>query len=183
MSLPPWKKLLNTAQIMHDHSEKPAGLEWRSNRLFIVATVGLGLFTDLFLYGLVIPVLPFMLVDHIGLPPDQIQDNVSNLLSAYAGASVAIAPIAGIITDKLRTRRAPFLLGIAALLAATVLLLVGSTISMLLVARALQGISASFVWTTGMALCLETVGAENLGKTIGTVSWALLLIFPLRHSF
>jgi predicted MFS family arabinose efflux permease len=62
------------------------------------------------------------------------------------------------------------LLGVTALIGATVLLLVGRTIPVLLVARALQGISAGFVWTAGMALCLDTVGAENLGKTIGAVS-------------
>ncbi|KAH8589822.1 major facilitator superfamily domain-containing protein [Bisporella sp. PMI_857] len=164
-----WKRLLNTTQIKHDYLEKPAGLQWRSNKLFIVATVGIGLFTDLFLYGLIVPVLPFMLVDRVGLPPDQVQGHVSSLLAAYAGASVAISPIAGIITDRLSTRRAPFLLGVVALFGATLLLMVGRTIPVLLVARVLQGISAAFVWTTGMALCLETVGAENLGKSIGAI--------------
>lgn len=170
MPLSLWKRLLNTIQIKCDYLEKPAGLRWRSNQLFIVATVGIGLFTDLFLYGLFVPVLPFMLVDHVGLPPDKIQSDVSSLLAAYAGASVAISPIAGIIIDRLNTRREPFLLGVTALIGATVLLLVGRTIPVLLVARALQGISAGFVWTAGMALCLDTVGAENLGKTIGAVS-------------
>jgi MFS family permease len=39
----------------------------------------------------------------------------------------------------------------------------------LALARVLQGISAAFVWTIGLALCLETVGPENLGKTIGSI--------------
>jgi len=170
MYLSVWKRFLNTTQIKRNYLEKPAGLEWRSNELFIVVTVGIGLFTDLFLYGLFVPVLPFMLVDRIGLSPDQVQANVSSLLAAYAGASVVISPIAGIITDRLATRREPFLLGVTSLFGATLLLLNGRTIPMLLTARMLQGISAAFVWTTGMALCLETVGAEKLGKTIGAVS-------------
>jgi len=170
MNLTVWKRFLNTTQIKRSYSEKPAGLQWRSNELFIVATVGMGLFTDLFLYGLFVPVLPFMLVDHVGVSPDQVQAHVSSLLAAYAGASVVISPIAGIITDRLTTRREPFLLGVTALFGATLLLLNGRTIHILLIARVLQGISAAFVWTTGMALCLETVGAEKLGKTIGAVS-------------
>jgi MFS family permease len=171
MTLSAWKRFLNTTQIKRDYLKEPAGLQWRSSKLFIAATVGIGLFTDLFLYGLIVPVLPFMLVDRVGLSPDQVQAHVSSLLAAYAGASVVISPIAGIITDRLGTRRAPFLLGLSALFGATLLLLIGRTIPMLLVARVLQGISAAFVWTTGLALCLETVGAENLGRTIGAVSF------------
>ncbi|KAL9113100.1 MAG: hypothetical protein Q9227_002712 [Pyrenula ochraceoflavens] len=34
---------------------KPIGLRWRSSTFFIIATVGVGLFCDLFLYGLIVP--------------------------------------------------------------------------------------------------------------------------------
>ncbi|GAM90209.1 hypothetical protein ANO11243_082500 [Dothideomycetidae sp. 11243] len=162
-------KLKRTFAIGHDYSEKPAGLAWRSNTFFIVATVAVGLFTDLFLYGLVVPILPYMLQDRVGLPDDQIQSHVSGMLAAYAGASVLFSPIAGYVADKTSTRQAPFLLGLTALLAATVLLFLGANVPTLVVARILQGISAAFVWTIGLALCLETVGPENLGKTIGSI--------------
>ena len=164
-----WSKIKNTLQIARDYNEKPAGLQWRSNTFFIVATVAIGLFTDLFLYGLIVPVLPYMLQDRVGLPKDQVQSNVSGLLAAYAAASVVTSPIAGILADRLSTRQSPFLLGLTALLGATILLFLGTTIPVLAVARVLQGISAAFVWTIGLALCLETVGPENLGKTIGSV--------------
>ena len=148
---------------------KPLGLRWRSNTLFIIATVAVGLFTDLFLYGLVVPILPFMLKDKVGLPHEQIQSHVSGLLAAYAGASVLFSPFAGILADKTSTRQGPFLLGLTALLLATILLFLGTTVPVLAIARILQGISAAVVWTIGLALCLETVGPENLGKTIGSV--------------
>ncbi|CAK3875672.1 MFS-type transporter [Lecanosticta acicola] len=164
-----WRKLLNTLQIRTDYTIQPAGLKWRSNTLFIVSTVAVGLFTDLFLYGLIVPVLPFMLQDRVGLPQEQIQSHVSGLLAAYAAASVVFSPVAGILADKVETRQSPFLLGLAALLAATVLLFLGRTVPVLVLARVLQGISAAFVWTIGLALCLETVGPENLGKTIGSI--------------
>jgi len=48
-----WQKTLNTLQISRNYTEKPAGLTWRSNTLFIIGTVAVGLFSDLFLYGLV----------------------------------------------------------------------------------------------------------------------------------
>ena len=148
---------------------KPLGLEWRSSTLFIVSTVGIGLFTDLFLYGLVVPILPFILADRIHLPPAEIQSHVSALLAAYAGASVLLSPAAGILADRLPTRQLPFLVGLTALLLATLLLLLGQSVAVLVVARVLQGVSAAVVWTIGLALVLDTVGAENLGKTIGSV--------------
>lgn len=163
-------KLKSTLQFSKDYSVKPAGLTWRSNTFFIVATVGIGLFTDLFLYGLVVPILPYMLQDRVGLPENQVQSHVSGLLAAYAGASVLFSPIAGYLADKTSTRQAPFLLGLTALLLATILLMVGDNVATLAIARILQGISAAFVWTIGLAFALETVGPENLGKTIGSVS-------------
>lgn len=181
-----FKKLLNTLQIRQDFSYHPAGLKWRSNTLFIVATIAMGMFTDLFLYGLVVPVLPFLLKERIGTPDDQIQSTVSGLLAAYGASSVLAAPITGILADRIATRQAPFLAGVAALLAATLLLFLGETVAVLAIARVLQGISAALVWTIGLALCLETVGPENLGKTVGSVCFSpvvsamqIMLIIPL----
>ncbi len=147
----------------------PWGLRWRANTFFIVATVAVGLFTDLFLYGLIVPILPFMLRDRVDLPQEKVQSYVSGLLAAYAGASVLLSIPAGIIADKVKTRQAPFLCGLVALLGATLMLAFGQTIAVLVVARVLQGISAAFVWTVGLAMVLDTVGPGDLGKTIGTV--------------
>lgn len=158
----------------------PIALSFRSNTLFIISTVGIGLFTDLFLYGLVVPVLPFLLHDRIGLPTSQIQSHVSGLLAAYAGAAVLFSPVAGLVADKTSTRRAPFLVGLVALLLATGMLFVGRTVAVLALARVLQGMSAAFVWTIGLALCMDTVGAENLGKTIGSVSVTVFAFGSLR---
>ncbi|ETI27505.1 hypothetical protein G647_09696 [Cladophialophora carrionii CBS 160.54] len=150
-------------------NKHPIGLRWRANTLFIIATVAIGLFTDLFLYGLVVPVLPFMLQERIGLPEDKIQSYVSGLLAAYAGASVVCSIPVGIIADRTKSRRMPFLCGLAALLAATLLLSLGQNIPTLVVARVLQGTSAAVVWTVGLAMILDTVGPENLGKVIGSI--------------
>lgn len=150
----------------------PWALKWRSKRVFIIATVAVGLFTDLFLYGLVVPVLPFMLKERLDIPDQDVQTYVSGLLAAYAGASVLSSLPAGWIADRTNSRQAPFLCGLTALLLATIMLAVGQSIAALVVARILQGISAAVVWTIGLAMVLDTVGAENLGKVIGSVSWA-----------
>lgn len=128
------------------------------------------IFTDLFLYGLVVPIPPCMPQYRVGLPHDQVQSHVDGLLAAHAGASLLFSPITGFVADKTSTRLGPFLLGLAALMLATFLLLLGTNIPVLLVARLLQGISAAFAWTIGMAMCLQTVGPGNLGKMTGSVS-------------
>ncbi|EON61037.1 hypothetical protein W97_00247 [Coniosporium apollinis CBS 100218] len=148
---------------------KPLGLRWRSNTLFIISTVAVGLFTDLFLYGLIVPVLPFMLKDRVGLPQDQVQTHTSVLLALYAAASVVFSPVAGVFADRMTSRQLPFLFGLVALLLATIILAIGQSIAVLAIARILQGVSGAVVWTIGLAMCIETVGPENLGKTIGTI--------------
>ncbi len=164
-----WRRLKGTLTLQDDYTIKPLGFRWRSSTLFIVSTVGIALFIDLFLYGLIVPILPFMLQDRVHLPHDQIQGCVSGLLTAFAGASVLLSPVAGAIGDRTSSRQLPFLLSLTSLLLATVLLFTGTSVPVLAIARVAQGASSAFVWTIGMALCMDTVGPENLGKTIGSV--------------
>ncbi|KAJ5065259.1 major facilitator superfamily domain-containing protein [Bipolaris maydis] len=151
-------------------SSAPLGLKWRSHPFFVVLTVGTGAFVDLFLYGLIVPVLPFLLKDRIDIPDSQIQSTISYLLAVYAAASCAASPIAGVLADKFaKSRQLPFLLGLMMLLLSTVLLALGRSVAVLAIARILQGASGGVVWTIGIAIVVETVGQENLGKTMGTL--------------
>lgn len=159
-----------TRGIGSNHLSPPWGLRWRSHTLFIVLTVGMGTFVDFFLYALLVPVLPFMLRDRIGVPDHQIQRTISGLLAIYAAASGILSPIAGLLADKYASRRQlPFVCGLVFLLLATILLALGQSVAVLAIARFLQGASGGVVWTIGMAIIVETVGQENLGKTMGTM--------------
>ncbi len=152
-----------------DPSRTPWGLKWRSSTLYIISTVAIGMFTDLFLYGLIVPILPFILVDRVHVPHTQVQHYTSILLACYAGAQVLFSVAAGVIADKLPSRQPPFLFGLAALFASTGMLFWGHTIPVLITARLLQGMSASVVWTIGLALVMDTVGSAKLGVTIGSI--------------
>lgn len=152
-----------------DYSKPPIWLKFRSNTIYIITTIGIGIFTDLFLYGLIVPVVPFMLEDRIGIPRSEVQKNVSMLLAVYASASVVLSPLCGVLADKMSTRQLPFLLGLIALLLSTLLFAAGRSIPVLVIARVLQGLSGAVVWTIGLAMCLETVGPKRLGTAIGTV--------------
>lgn len=54
-------------------SKPPVLLSWRSSKFFIVLTVCLALFTDIFYYALIVPVIPFSLTVQVGIAEDQVQ--------------------------------------------------------------------------------------------------------------
>ena len=63
--------------------------ELRSSKLFVYTVINLAVFTDAYLYGLIIPVLPFALVERVKLHPDEVQRWIGLLLAAY-GAGLII---------------------------------------------------------------------------------------------
>lgn len=161
-------------------SKRPLGLYWRSHPVFIIATIAVALFSDLFLYGIIVPIMPFLLQDRVGLDPDQIQTTTSGLLTAYALASVVFSPPAGLLSDRLNTRRVPFLGGLIALSLSTLLLFLGQSVAVLVLARVLQGISGAVCWTSGLALVLDTVGPGQLGKILGTI-FSIISMYRYRY--
>ena len=57
--------------------------------------------------------------------------------------------------------------GLAALGGSTAILCAGKSLALLLVGRFLQGISASVVWTVGLALLSDTVENDKIGQAMG----------------
>ena len=146
----------------------PWGLRWRSNTSFIVTTVALGMFTDLFLYGLPLPLLPYIITDRLHLPATKTQSLSSTLLASHTVTAAIFCPVAGVLTDKC-PRKLSYLAGGLFLLLATILFFLGDNIATLIIARVLQGCSGALFWTVSQAILIETVGAKNVGKAVGSV--------------
>lgn len=165
------------------HSSKPPYLlKFRSSKGFIIATVALAVFADMFLYAVIVPVIPFALQSRSHVASDRVQYWVSVLIAVYGAALLAFSPICGWIADQTSSRCSPLLLGLLALLGATITLNVGSSCSVLVVARVLQGISAAAVWVIGLALLADTVDPKDLGQSMGYVGLGMsagTLIAPL----
>lgn len=162
-------------------SKPPAFLEFRSSTPFIVFTVCLAVFTDILFYGLIVPVIPFSLTAQVGVPEDRVQHWTAILLASYNAALVLGSPVAGFYADRTSSRRWPFVLGLVALCASTLLLCLGKTIAVLVLGRVLQGLSAAIVWSVGLALLADTVG-KDIGYALGYVNIAMsvgLLISPV----
>ena len=165
----------------HSAAKPPYLLAVRSSSTFTVGTVCLAVFTDILLYGLIVPVIPYSLTERVGVPEDDLQAWNAILLACYSLALFLGSPVAGLYADHTSSRRFPFLLGLLALAGSTVLLCVGKTMALLVLGRILQGFSAAIVWSVGLALLADTVG-RNIGLSMGYVSISMsvgLLISPL----
>jgi MFS family permease len=154
------------------NSEAPLFLNIRSSNAFIITTISIAIFTDIFLYSVVVPVLPFALTGRAGVKEEDLQRWTSIFLSVYGAALAVGSPIFGWFADKSSSRRIPLLLGLLALGGATAMLCVGSSLPVLIMGRALQGLSAAVVWTVGLALLSDSIEREKLGAAMGYMAAA-----------
>ncbi|RMZ67379.1 vesicular amine transporter [Pyrenophora seminiperda CCB06] len=169
--------------ILTQHDKKPPFmLAFRSSDGFIITTVSLAVFTDMFLYGVIVPVIPFAIQSRSHIEENRVQYWVSVLVAVYGASLLAFSPVCGWLADRGSSRRTPLLLGLFVLLGATILLDVGNSISVLIVARVLQGASAAVVWVVGLALLADTVPQDQLATATGWLSTGMslgILISPL----
>lgn len=170
------------AWLVGSASRPPIFLKFRSSKTFIIVTVATAVFTDIFVYGIIVPVLPFALTSRSGISADSIQTWIAIFLAVYGAALLVAAPFCGWLADRSSSRRVPLLLGLLALGGSTVLLCIGSSIGVLAAGRVLQGISAAVVWVVGLALLVDTVGPDGVGQAMGYVGLSMslaILVAPL----
>jgi hypothetical protein len=58
----------------------------RASKSFTLFVLCVATFTDNLMYGLILPVLPFALIEHIGLPEHEVQKWTSILMGTFGGA-------------------------------------------------------------------------------------------------
>ncbi|OJJ51223.1 hypothetical protein ASPZODRAFT_87332 [Penicilliopsis zonata CBS 506.65] len=146
---------------------------FRSSRGFVVSVVAVAVFTDAFIYDMIIPILPITLQTRIHVPEEELQMWMSILLAAFGGALFVGSPIVGYYADKSPSRQSPFLAGLLTLAGSTAVFWFSASLAMLVLARVLQGLSAAVVWTVGMAVVVDTVGQDRVGAAMGIVSTAM----------
>lgn len=100
----------------------------------------IALFTDMVVYGIVVPVLPLLPSVATAGP-----SATGLLFAAYAAAMIAVTPLAGRLVDR-RGPRGPLLIALIGLAAACCLFAIGSPYVLLLLARCLQGLAAGLGW-------------------------------------
>ncbi|KAL2038085.1 hypothetical protein N7G274_009032 [Stereocaulon virgatum] len=161
---------------MHsEESSQPYLLEIRSSKFFVYTVINLAVFTDAYLYGLIIPILPFALVERVHLHEEEVQQWIGLLLAAYGAGLIIGAPIAGWFADRTSSRRVPYLVGLVALAFATLAFSLGHSTVVLFVGRLIQGASSAAVHTVGMAILADTVGQDGIGPAMGFVGMSIAL--------
>lgn len=120
-----------------------------------------------FLFGFIVPLLPYMIEHRLGLPPSSTQRTTTALLSTLGLISILAAPIIGHLADLAPSRKLPLLLSLAVGVAGT--LLVATTISLpaIFAGRVLQGLSGTGAWIICFAMLTDAAGGKHLGKMLG----------------
>ncbi|KAL8749341.1 MAG: hypothetical protein Q9199_007745, partial [Rusavskia elegans] len=148
------------------------GSEWmrvRSSKWFLALTVGTSLFNDGLVYGMLVPVLPFSLVERSGVSPDKTQFWVSAMLVIHGLFMLLSANVAGWLAERRSWRKPTFLVGLALQFAGTIMFALGSHPYLLATARSLQGASSGVVFTAGLSLLVAGIDRDELGWWIGIV--------------
>jgi MFS family permease len=106
-----------------DATDGPRGRPWRASPLFVYITVVIGITTELFVYGVVIPLLPFLLKRFPSIinDPSSLQVTVSLLLASEAIVGVVLSPVLGLLLDRYSPRKWPFIFGLLVLIVVSVL--------------------------------------------------------------
>ncbi|KAJ5553031.1 hypothetical protein N7494_002409 [Penicillium frequentans] len=142
----------------------------RASSTFILVAMCLSTFTDNFVYGMVIPILPHLLISNNLTSSNDVQKWTSILLAAYGAALLVASPLVGLISDRIQSRKSPLILGYIAIAVSTSVFLFGHSPALLVVARVCQGFSGAVVGVLSFAIVADTAPSEKRGEYMAFVS-------------
>ncbi|PBK85793.1 MFS general substrate transporter [Armillaria gallica] len=151
---------------------KPWGWKWRSSYWFVTFVVWLGVATDLLVYSMVIPVVPFQL-EKLGYKhPASL---TGWLLFAYSGGlAIATIPVA-VWSEKYDARKLPLVAGVFILIGSQIMFMEAPAYWLMCLARTLQGVGSTMVWVVGLALLCDEAPPELVGRQLGIAMSGLSL--------
>ncbi|KAJ5661828.1 uncharacterized protein N7477_009444 [Penicillium maclennaniae] len=147
--------------------------------MFIVATISLSMFTDTFLHGMIIPIMPTALITRTNIAFEDLELLNSILLVSEATASFLSALIFRYVLDRSETRRKLYIIGLLLLLVSMALLTSAFSFACYLAARILQGAAAAMVAVAGLSIVTETIDKAHLGYMLRYIDFGLILGFAL----
>ena len=141
----------------------PARPHGKNAFLFVIVTVAL----DMMAFGLIIPVIPTLIQDLAGVPPENATIWIGALAATYALFNFFAGPVLGALSDRFGRR--PVLLGSIAMLAIDFLIMgLSTTLGILFLGRALSGIGGATV-ATANAYIADTTEPKDRAKAFGKI--------------
>ncbi|KAK3372355.1 major facilitator superfamily domain-containing protein [Podospora didyma] len=129
----------------------------------LVALAKFAAFTDVFLSGLLIPLIPSIIEERVQVPHEQVQVWTSVLISAYGGAFVAVSPLMPFLTLQGPKLWVVLLVGLACAAGSFALLQFYSYLPLLVFARVLHGLAGAAI--AGACSGMISTAAAINGRT------------------
>ncbi|OJJ33487.1 hypothetical protein ASPWEDRAFT_115097 [Aspergillus wentii DTO 134E9] len=148
----------------------PWGSTWRSSTAFIIVCITTALFAESFLYGFIVPILPFILEDRSHVDPADTQRLTYQVLTLYGGVAVVSGIVIGQLADRAKSRKLPLIVGLGIAFVGTLVLATATGLPGVFVGRFLQAVGGTAAWIVGFATLRDTIEAKDIGKTFGLVN-------------
>ncbi|KAF9929611.1 hypothetical protein BGZ67_006252 [Mortierella alpina] len=160
-----------------DPSTEQGSWFYRARRapVAVACVVAMALFTDMVVYGVVVPILPIIVKERLGGS----SSDVGLLFACYAIGLLASTPFFAIMSDKYQNRRIPMMVGMLGLAVATVGFSLASNYWVLILARIGQGSAGGASWTIGLGMLADVYPPNNLGVVMGATMMANSIGFML----
>ncbi|EME80841.1 uncharacterized protein MYCFIDRAFT_46557 [Pseudocercospora fijiensis CIRAD86] len=140
---------------------------WRYSKTLLIFTATLGLFTENFIYGFIVPIMPYMIEKRLRLDPSFTQRFTTELLFVLGLVSMLSAPVIGYLADQTTSRKIPLLLSLIGCTVGTLLVATTPSVWAMYIGRILQGMAGTAAWIVGFGMLTDAAGKQHQGKALG----------------
>ncbi|EGX52841.1 hypothetical protein AOL_s00007g177 [Orbilia oligospora ATCC 24927] len=155
--------------LFRSSDRKPIGYKWRSSTPFIISCIAIALFTETFLYGFIVPILPEILQDRNHVPPGDIQRVTYQLLTIYGAIAMVSSMLIGELADRASSRQTPLIIALAVAFVGTLTLALSTKLWGVFLGRIIQGVGGTAAWIVGFATLRDSIHGSNMGKAAGLI--------------
>ncbi|KAJ6132224.1 hypothetical protein N7471_007439 [Penicillium samsonianum] len=146
------------------------GYRWRSSDTFILSSMAMALFTDEMLFAFMVPLLPYIFENRLGLNTSLTQRLTSMFLVEGALISIISSPFVGNIADRASSKKILLMVLLVLTLISVLCLSITTSLTWLFIGRFFQCIVSNALFIVGMATMAENIGSEHMGKIAGLSS-------------
>lgn len=147
----------------------------RSYSIRILIIVALADFTDNYIEFSVVPILPFILKNRVGIDESQLQKWVSALIAIYAAAYIFGSPLVGWISDRPGLRKRVYIGGLLLTAISTAAFAMARSMWVLVLGRVSQALSSAVVRCAGMAMLKDSADTNTQGRVMGFLNIPFML--------